>query len=34
MAPLPGELVVYLQKLAAAAGEPQRRIDAALKGFL
>ena len=34
MAPLPPELVVYLQELAAAAGEPPQRIDAALKGFL
>ncbi len=34
MAPLPPELVGYLQKLAAAAGEPPQRIDAALKGFL
>jgi 23S rRNA pseudouridine1911/1915/1917 synthase len=33
-APLPAELAVYLQKLAAAAGEPPQRIDAALKGFL
>lgn len=34
MAPLPLDLLGYLQKLAAAAGEPQQRIDAALKGFL
>ena len=34
IAPLPAELVGYLQKLAAAAGEPQQRIDVALKGFL
>jgi 23S rRNA pseudouridine1911/1915/1917 synthase len=33
-APLPSELRAYLQKLAAAAGEPPQRIDAALKGFL
>jgi len=34
MAPLPPDLLGYLQKLAAAAGEPQQRIDVALKGFL
>jgi 23S rRNA pseudouridine1911/1915/1917 synthase len=34
MAPLPPELLGYLQKLAAAAGEPPQRIDAALEGFL
>jgi 23S rRNA pseudouridine1911/1915/1917 synthase len=34
LAPLPGELRDYLLKLARAAGEPQTRIDAALKGFL
>jgi 23S rRNA pseudouridine1911/1915/1917 synthase len=33
-APLPGELREYLEKLAAAAGGDQARIDAALKGFL
>jgi len=33
-APLPAELHAYLMKLAAAAGEPPGRIDAALKGFL
>lgn len=33
-APLPAELKEYLLKLAAAAGEEQPRIDAALKGFL
>jgi 23S rRNA pseudouridine1911/1915/1917 synthase len=33
-APLPTELRDYLAKLAAAAGEEQSRIDAALAGFL
>ena len=33
-APLAPELRAYLQKLAAAAGEPVERIDATLKGFL
>lgn len=33
-APLPGELRSYLAKLAAAAGDDPRRIDAALEGFL
>ena len=33
-APLPAELRDYLGKLAAACGEAQSRIDAALKGFL
>jgi len=33
-APLPAELRAYLAKLAAAAGEDPRRIDAALEGFL
>ena len=33
-APLPAELRDYLVKLAAAGGESQSRIDAALKGFL
>ncbi|MGB9435597.1 MAG: pseudouridine synthase, partial [Candidatus Acidiferrum sp.] len=33
-APLPAELREYLTKLSAAAGEPQGRIDAALKAFL
>jgi 23S rRNA pseudouridine1911/1915/1917 synthase len=33
-APLPEELKTYLTKLAAAAGEDQSRIDAALVGFL
>jgi 23S rRNA pseudouridine1911/1915/1917 synthase len=33
-APLPTELRDYLAKLAAAAGEGQSRIDAALAGFL
>jgi len=33
-APLPQELRDYLAKLALAAGEPESRIDAALKGFL
>jgi len=33
-APLPAELREYLAKLAAAGGESQSRIDAALKGFL
>ena len=33
-APLPLELRAYLAKLAAAAGEDSRRIDAALEGFL
>lgn len=33
-APLPTDLRAYLQELEAAAGEEERRIDAALKGFL
>ena len=33
-APLAPELRAYLEKLRAAAGEPPRRIDAALEGFL
>jgi 23S rRNA pseudouridine1911/1915/1917 synthase len=33
-APIPAELRVYLQKLAAAVGEDSARIDAALQGFL
>ena len=33
-AALPAELREYLEKLAAAAGEPQARIDAALAGYL
>jgi hypothetical protein len=33
-APLPAELRVYLAKLAAAAGDDPRRIDAVLEGFL
>jgi len=33
-APLPEDLRNYLGKLAAASGESQSRIDAALKGFL
>ncbi len=33
-APLPVELLVYLHKLASAAGEASARIDAALQGFL
>jgi 23S rRNA pseudouridine1911/1915/1917 synthase len=33
-AALPSELREYLEKLAAAAGEPQARIDAALAGYL
>ena len=33
-APLPEELREYLRNLAAAAGEENRRIDAALAGFL
>jgi len=33
-APLPGELVEFLARLCAAAGEPQSRIDAALAGYL
>ena len=33
-APLPAELRAYLAKLAAAAGDDPRRIDAALEGFL
>jgi len=32
--PLPADLRVYLAKLAAAAGDDPRRIDAALAGFL
>jgi 23S rRNA pseudouridine1911/1915/1917 synthase len=34
IAPLPAELMEYLAKLAAAAGDDQTRIDAALNGFL
>ncbi len=33
-APLPPELRHFLEKLSAAAGEPQSRIDAALAGYL
>jgi len=33
-APLPSELHTYLEKLATAAGDDPRRIDAALAGFL
>jgi 23S rRNA pseudouridine1911/1915/1917 synthase len=33
-AALPSELREYLEKLAATAGEPQARIDAALAGYL
>src|SRR5437870_3496440 len=33
-APLPGELLEFLARLCAAAGEPQSRIDAALAGYL
>jgi 23S rRNA pseudouridine1911/1915/1917 synthase len=33
-APLPADLRDYLARLASAAGEPQTRIDAVLKGFL
>jgi 23S rRNA pseudouridine1911/1915/1917 synthase len=33
-AALPVELRVFLEKLSAAAGEPQSRIDAALAGYL
>jgi 23S rRNA pseudouridine1911/1915/1917 synthase len=33
-APLPPELHAYLEKLAVAAGEDPRRIDAALAGYL
>jgi len=33
-APLPPELLAYLQKLAASAGETPERIDVALEGFL
>ena len=33
-APLPAELRVFLETLAAAAGEDPRRIDAALAGYL
>ena len=34
VAPLPSELRGYLAKLAAAAGDDPRRIDASLEGFL
>jgi len=33
-APLPAELLVFLNQLCAAAGEPQSRIDAALAAYL
>ncbi len=33
-AALPGELREFLERLSAAAGEPQSRIDAALAGYL
>jgi 23S rRNA pseudouridine1911/1915/1917 synthase len=33
-AALPGDLRLFLEKLSAAAGEPQSRIDAALAGYL
>ncbi len=33
-APLPGELLEFLARLCAAAGEPRSRIDAALAGYL
>ena len=33
-APLPGELRIFLEKLSAAAGEPQGRIDAVLASYL
>jgi len=33
-APLPGELLAFLERLCAAAGESSKRIDAALAGYL
>jgi 23S rRNA pseudouridine1911/1915/1917 synthase len=33
-APLPGELRIFLERLSAAAGEPQSRIDGVLAGYL